>query len=107
MVLIATSAIEDTGTISTLAALANAKRVDIDRVLILLTTRNFTIEHEGSSAVASLVTEGTDYSALRLALEAAYVVGSTVVEEIIANWDRYAGNIHRQSSVIWTMKMPA
>jgi purine nucleoside permease len=85
----ATSAMEDTGTMQALTALARAGRVDLDRVLVLRTTSNFTMEHEGISAAESLAGEGQNYSAFIPAVEAAYVVGSAVVNEIVDHWEVY------------------
>ena len=85
----ATSAMEDTGTMQALTALARAGRVDLDRVLILRTTSNFTTQHQGISAAESLAGEGQNYSAFRPAVEAACVVGSAVVNEIVDHWDIY------------------
>ena len=80
---------EDTGTMQALTALARAGRVDLDRVLILRTTSNFTTQHQGISAAESLAGEGQNYSAFRPAVEAACVVGSAVVNEIVDHWDIY------------------
>lgn len=85
----ATSAMEDTGTLRALTGLAAAGRADLDRVLVLRTTSNFTTQHAGNTAAESLAGEGSSYSAFNPALEAAYVVGSRVVDEIVDNWDTY------------------
>ena len=85
----ATSAMEDTGTMQALTALARAGRVDLDRVLVLRTTSNFTTQHEGITAAESLAGEGQNYSAFLPAVEAAYLVGSAVVNEIVDHWDVY------------------
>lgn len=83
----ATSAMEDTGTLAALTRLANAGRVDLDRVLVLRTTSNFTMQHDGIGAAESLAAEGTSYSAFGLALDAAFTVGRVVVDEIVDHWD--------------------
>src|SRR4029450_12120020 len=59
----ATSAMEDTGTMGALTALARGGRVDLDRVLVLRTTSNFTTQYEGITAAESLAGEGQNYSA--------------------------------------------
>ncbi len=85
----ATSAMEDTGTMQALTALARGGRADLDRVLVLRTTSNFTMQHAGDTAAESLAGEGTDYSAFGPAVDAAYFVGSVVVNEIVDHWDVY------------------
>lgn len=89
----ATSAMEDSGTLTGLTAVARTGRVDIDRVLVLRTTSNFTRQYDGITAAESLSGEGTDHSALEPAVEAAFAVGSVVVNELTGNWDRYAETI--------------
>jgi purine nucleoside permease len=85
----ATSAMEDTGTMQALTALARAGRADLDRVLVLRTTSNFTIQHKKNTAAESLAGEGSAYSAFLPAVDAAYAVGSRVVNEIVDHWDQY------------------
>lgn len=85
----ATSAMEDTGTLEALTGLARAGLVDPDRVLVLRTTSNFTMQHEGRTAAESLAGEGADYSAYLPAIEAAFLVGNRVVGEIVGNWETY------------------
>lgn len=85
----ATSAMEDTGTLTALTSLAQAGRVDLDRVLVLRTTSNFTMQHPGISAAESLAGEGIAYSAFMPSLLAAYEVGHVVVNELVDHWDVY------------------
>jgi purine nucleoside permease len=86
-----TTAMEDTGTLQSLTFLDRAGRVDRDRVLVLRTASNYAMQHEGITAAESLSGEKKgDYSAFLPSLEAAYRVGRPVVEELVANWDRYA-----------------
>ena len=72
-----------------LTALARAGRVDLDRVLVLRTTSNFTTQHDGITAAESLAGEGHNYSAFLPAVGAAFLVGSAVVNEIVDHWDVY------------------
>ena len=89
-----TSAMEETGTMQSLTFLDNAGKVDIDRVLVLRTASNFTMQHEGISAQESLSGEKKGgYSAYIPSLENAYRVGSAVVEEITGNWKTYQDSI--------------
>ena len=91
-----TSAMEETGTLQSLSFLAQADKVDLDRVMVLRTASNYTMQYEGITAAESLSGEklkGKGYTAFIPALEAAYVVGSTVVNEIVENWDTYQTNL--------------
>jgi purine nucleoside permease len=83
----AASAMEDTGTMAALTQLAKAGRADLDRVLILRTTSNFTTQHNGLTAAESLAGEATSYSAFIPALDAAFTVGRVVVDAIVDDWD--------------------
>jgi len=84
------AAMEDTGTFQSLAYLANAGKVDINRLLVLRTASNYTLPPPGKSAADNLLEEQHDsYAGLDAALENAYLVGSVIVDEILANWPRY------------------
>jgi purine nucleoside permease len=83
----AISGMEDTGTLQSLSFLANAHKVDIDRVLVLRTASNFDVPAIGVSAAESLAgTKIAHYSAYLPALDNAYRVGHVVVDSIIVNW---------------------
>lgn len=85
-----TSAMEETGTLQSLTFLSNAGKVDIDRVLVLRTASNYTMQYEGITAAESLSGEKLSaggYTAFIPSLEAAFVVGSKVINEIIDHWD--------------------
>jgi len=87
-----TSAMEETGTAQALAFLDNAGKVDAARFLVLRTASNFTMQYEGITAAQSLSGEKLDgggYSAFIPAIEAAYRVGSKVVNELAENWATY------------------
>jgi len=89
-----TTAMEDSGTLQALTFLAKAGRVDLNRVMVLRTASNFDMQPDGMSAAQSLAEEkeGT-YSAFLPSLEAAFRVGSTVVEEITGHWSRYENGV--------------
>jgi purine nucleoside permease len=81
-------AMEDTGTLQALTFLAQAGRVDFNRVLVLRTVSNYDREPPGTSVAESLKTMVSgNYSAYFPALEAAQLVGDKVVRELIAHWD--------------------
>jgi purine nucleoside permease len=90
-----TTAMEDCGVIHSLQMLSQAKLVDADRVLILRTGSNFTAPSKDQSAADLLASESSSDSATHLsayipALEAAYRVGSPVVNALSSNWAQYS-----------------
>jgi len=58
-------------------------RVDFQRVLVLRTGSNFSMPPTGQSAADSMVAE---YAGMLPALEAAYRVGSPVVDALVEGW---------------------
>ena len=85
-----TTAMEDTGTMQSLTSLAKAGRVDLHRVMVLRTASNYDCQPPGLTAAENLADENRGlYSAYIPSLEAAYRVGSAVVHEITAHWDKY------------------
>jgi len=83
------SAMEDTGTYQSLVYLDKAGKVDKQRTMVLRTASNYAMQPPGVSAVDNLLMDHDGYAGLDASVEAAYVVGSTVVDDIVANWDRY------------------
>jgi len=82
-----TTAMEDTGTLQSLEYLANAGKVDKERVLVLRTVSNYDRQPRGMSAAESLATQRIGkYSGYLPSLEAAYTVGHTVVQELLTHW---------------------
>lgn len=78
---------EDTGTLQALTFLAQAGRVDLQRVLVLRAVSNFDQEPPGSSAGDSLKSiVDRKYSAYFPALEAAETVADRVVRELVSHW---------------------
>ena len=91
-----TSAMEDTGSLQSLSFLDQAGKVDIDRVLVLRTGSNFTMQHPKITAAESLAGEklkGGGYSAFIPAVEAAWRTGSPVVEQLVSHWETYREEI--------------
>src|SRR5262249_31120779 len=85
-----TSAMEDTGTLQALTFLAKARRVDLNRVLVLRTASNYDQQRPGMSAAESLAdTRIGQYAGFLPALEAAWRVGHVVVEELSGHWEKY------------------
>jgi purine nucleoside permease len=94
-----TSAMEDTGTAQALQFLAAAGKVDDQRLLVLRTGSNYSMQHAGIDAYTSLAGEklsGKGYSAFLPSLESAYLVGSRVVLELAQHWDQYQDHLPGQ-----------
>ena len=89
----ATSAMEDTGTLQSLAALTRAGKADVRRALVLRTVSNFTMPWPGATPAQSLpMSDGLgdkQYSAYIPSLDAAHRVGSRVVHELVNGWAAY------------------
>ncbi|ADM10355.1 putative purine nucleoside permease [Parvularcula bermudensis HTCC2503] len=88
-----TSAMEDTGTFQALTYLDGAGLVDKDRGMVLRAGSNYTMPPPGVTAVDYLLRENEEYSGLNAALESLYLVGSTVIDELIENWDVYGDTV--------------
>jgi purine nucleoside permease len=84
-----TSAMEDTGSFQALTYLHPTGKVDKTRVMVLRTASNYTMPPPGMSAAEHLLKENDGYAGLQASVEAAYVVGSAVVDEIAGHWSRY------------------
>ena len=79
---------EDTGTLQSLVWLARAGKVDGNRILVLRTASNYDQQRPGKTAAESLAeTKIRQYSAYLPSLEAAWLVGHTVVDELVAKWN--------------------
>lgn len=86
-----TSGMEDTGSYQAISYLDNAGKADKERFLVLRTASNFTMQPQGLTAAENLKMEssGDGYAGMVPALEAAYLAGSTVVNELVENWSQY------------------
>jgi purine nucleoside permease len=90
----ATTAMEDTGTLQSLRFLANAGRVDWNRILVLRTVSNFDQQPRGMSAADSLAHQRIgSYSAYLPSLESAYTIGHAVVHELLGQWSKYGAQV--------------
>lgn len=88
-----TTALEDCGILTSLTVLSRTHRVRLDRVLVLRTGSDYTVPASGQSVAQLLESEAAEdavLSAYAPSLEAAYRVGSPVVNEITGNWAKYA-----------------
>jgi purine nucleoside permease len=85
-----TTAMEDTGTLQSLTLLGKAQRVDLNRVLVLRTASNYDCPQPGVTPAENLARlKLGSYSAYLPSLEAAWLVGNTVVGNLVANWAKY------------------
>jgi purine nucleoside permease len=75
---------EDSGFMGAIARLSAMHRVDHDRVMVLRAGSNYTEQHAGETAIESIK---TPYSGMRIAIESAYLCGSTVLHSILTHWD--------------------
>jgi purine nucleoside permease len=92
---------EDTGTLQSLTWLSHARKVDLDRVLVLRSASNYDQQRPGISAADSLAeTKIRQYSAYLPALETAYRVGHIVVDNIVANWPQTRDHIPAASGPV-------
>jgi purine nucleoside permease len=94
----ATSTMEDNGTLRALTQLAKAGIIDWNRVMLLRTGSNYTMQApDGQSALESFRAEGeggggeTMFPGYLPSLRSLQRAGSAVIREIIDHWDRYAG----------------
>lgn len=85
-----TTAMEDIGTCQALTWLSRAGKTDFRRLLVLRTASNFDMQWPAASAAESLFGEKVaHYSAYRPALETAFQVGNSVVQEILTHWEKF------------------
>ncbi len=90
-----TTAMEDCGVLRSLQMLSKAGVVDDRRVLVLRTASNYSAPGAGQTAAGLIAAESSDNSATHLSaflpsLEAAYRVGSPVVNALSSRWELYA-----------------
>ncbi len=74
---------EDSGFMNAIERLNAMKRMDGSRVMVLRTGSNYSMPRPGHTAVESVT---APYIGSRVALEAAWRCGSTVLHELLANW---------------------
>jgi purine nucleoside permease len=81
---------EDSGFMEALTRLSHMDRVDVNRVMVLRTGSNPSMPRPGHTAVESVT---APYIGGKLALESAYLCGSTVLHQILTHWDAAAVTI--------------
>lgn len=95
-----TSAMEDTGTLQSLSFLSKGGKVDLDRVLVLRAASNYTMQPNGMNAAQSMAHDQVGFVGMVPSLEAAYRVGSTVIDELTGNWMLYSKNVPGHSVAV-------
>ena len=79
-----TTEMEDSGFMEALERLDKMHRVDQERVMVLRTGSNYSMPRPGHTAVESVT---APYIGSKLALNAAWLCGSTVLHQILEHWD--------------------
>ena len=92
-----TSTMEDNGTLRALKNLDQAQKIDWNRVLLLRTGSNYTMQApDGQTALESFNGEGggdeSMFPGYMASLQSLQRVGSSVINEIISNWERYSSS---------------
>lgn len=88
-----TSAMEETGTYSSIRYLDRVGRVDKNRVMVLRAGSNYTMPPPGVTAAQDMADQSKGYAGMKEALESLYLVGSKVIDRIEANWSTYRNTI--------------
>ena len=85
------SGMEDTGSYQSMIYLDNADKVDKSRFMVVRTGSNYSMPPPDLTPIENLRLESGDngYAGMQSALESAYIVGSKVVDTIVANWSKY------------------
>lgn len=93
------SGMEDTGSYQAMIYLSNINKVDKSRFMVLRTGSNYSMQPQGLTPLENLIMESGEngYAGMQGALESAYLVGSTVVDNIIDNWDTYKNTMPYES----------
>jgi len=81
---------EDSGFMNALERLDRMHRVDLQRVMVLRTGSNYSAERPGHTAVESLT---APYVGRNIALESAWLCGSTALHWILSHWDKTAAQV--------------
>jgi purine nucleoside permease len=87
-----TTACEDSGIMRALTNLANAKKIDLNRVLVLRTASDFDQPPPGETPAQSLAAKDSPehLGGFLPSLEAAFRVGNKVVSDIVDHWEKYS-----------------
>ena len=78
------TAMEDSGYLESVERLGRMKRVDPRRVMVLRTGSNYSMPRPGHTAIESVT---SPYIGTRLAVESAWLCGSTVLHWLLNHWN--------------------
>ena len=96
----ATSDFEDTGVGQALQFLSQAGRADQNRLLVLRSASDYTVQPQGQTPAQFLASENSGgLSGFQEALNDVYQVGSIVVKKLSFHWDTYANQIPSPASL--------
>jgi purine nucleoside permease len=84
---------EDTGVANALNMLHRLGKADPARLMVLRTGSNYSVQPAGVGAAESLIAESKGLSALQASLDAAFLVGTPVVDAISSGWDRFRDQV--------------
>jgi purine nucleoside permease len=86
-----TSGMEDTGSYQSMIYLDKAKKVDKSRFMVLRAASNYSMQPPGLTPLENLQLESGEngFAGMLSSLESAYLVGSKVVDTIVANWPQF------------------
>jgi len=78
-----------------LTNLANARKIDLNRVLVLRATSDFDQPPPGETPAQSLATKDSPehLGGFLPSLEAAFRVGNKVVSDIVNHWEEYSNDV--------------
>jgi purine nucleoside permease len=82
---------EDSGFMNALTRLDAMHRIDMNRVMVLRTASNYSMQPPDGTAYDSLTTRYPQGG--KLAFESAWLCGSTVAHAILANWEKFQNHI--------------
>jgi purine nucleoside permease len=90
-----TTACEDSGIMRALTNLANARKIDLNRILVLRTASDFDQPPPGETPAQSLATKDSPehLGGFLPGLEAAFRVGNKVVSDIVNHWEEYSADV--------------
>lgn len=81
---------EDAGYMEAMMRLGAMHRVDPQRVMVLRTGSNYSEPRPGHTAIESVT---APYIGTRLAVESAWLCGSTVLHALLGDWERYGARV--------------
>jgi purine nucleoside permease len=78
---------EETGSFQAIEYLDRIGRVDRDRFMVLRAGSNYTMPPPGLTAAENLLLERKGYTGMQGALESLHLVGTRVIDALLADWE--------------------